>query len=297
MLDIPIDWERTKESIFNKKGLVVVLGVPNVGKSSFIYYLSKEALKCNIKVAIINSDLGQSELGIPTTVSLSIPEREFYNFDELPINDWYFVGAISPVGHLLPLIVGVKKLVERAKLFNCELILVNTCGLILGKLGNVLKYYKLSLLEPDHIVLIRKDRELESFIKILHRLTKNFYVISQSRMARERSWEERKSFRQKKFRNYFAHAEFLELPTFLLHSIGKFIDRTKKQIYENRLVALLDEKENLLGLGIIKDINFEQNSIIVFTPFKVREKIRRIELGDLYLSLEGEELRRSAPHL
>jgi polynucleotide 5'-hydroxyl-kinase GRC3/NOL9 len=297
MLDIPISWERVKEKIIKDKGLVVVLGLPNTGKSSFVLYLSQESLKNNLKLGLINSDLGQSDFGLPTTVSLSIPQGIFYSYEELIITDWYFVGSTSPMDHLLPLIVGVKKLVEKAKNLGCEIIIVNTCGLLLGRLGKVLKYYKLSLLQPDHIVLIRKEMELESFLKIFQRLTPNFYVIPQSNMARERLWEERKIFRETKFSNYFSKGISIETPFSLLFSINKFIDKSKLEIFHNRLVALMGEKEELLALGILEKIDNVKNILRIFTPYREIEKIKRIELGDIYLTKKGEELKKTAPHL
>ncbi|MCX7845065.1 MAG: Clp1/GlmU family protein [Dictyoglomaceae bacterium] len=297
MIDIPSPWERIKNKIMEQKGLVVVLGLPDVGKSSFVYYLAKEALKNNLKIGIVNSDLGQSEIGIPTTVSLSIPEKDFQKFEELSIFDWYFVGSTSPVGHLLPLIVGVKNLVDKAKSFGCELIILNTCGLILGRLGRVLKYYKLSLLKPDHIVLIRKENELESFLRIIQRFSSEFFIIPRSNLARERSWEERKAFREKRFYQYFVKGNTIDLPSFLIYSINKYVDKNKGDILKNRLVGLFGERENLLALGILEMVDFNNNILRIFTPFQEKEKIKRIELGDLYLSIKGEELRRVAPHL
>lgn len=290
MLDIPSPWKNVRDKIIEKRGLVIVLGLPSAGKSSFVYYLSQESLNNNLKIGIVNSDLGQSELGIPTTVSLSIPEKNFQNFEELSIFDWYFVGSTSPLGHLLPLLVGVKNLVDKAKSVGCEIIIVNTCGLILGRLGKVLKYYKLSLLRPEHIVLIRKEKELESFLKILQRLTSNFYVIPRSNMARERSWEERKTFRERKFSKYFSKGISIELPSFLIYSINKFVEKNKENILENRLVGLFGDKEDLLALGILEKVDFNNNILRIFTPYQEKEKIKRVELGDLYLSISGEEL-------
>lgn len=295
MLDIPLSWQKVKDKVIEKKGLVVVLGLPDVGKSSFVYYLSKEGLKHNLKLGIVNSDLGQSEIGIPTTVSLSIPEKDFQSFEELSIYDWYFVGSTSPVGHLLPLLVGVKNLVNKAKSFGCELIILNTCGLILGRLGKVLKYYKLSLLRPEHVVLIRKENELESFLKIIQRLSSDFHIIPKSIMARERSWEERKAFREKRFSQYFIKGTTIEIPSFLIYSINKYVDKNKGDILKNRLVGLFGEKENFLALGILEMVDFNNNILKVFTPFQEKEKIKRIELGDLYISIKGEELRKVAP--
>ncbi|MCS7201345.1 MAG: Clp1/GlmU family protein [Dictyoglomus sp.] len=297
MLDIPASWQKVKDRIIEKKGLVVVLGLPNVGKSSFVYYLSKEAIKNSLKVGIVNSDLGQSEIGVPTTVSLSIPEGDFQSFEELSVFDWYFVGSTSPVGHLLPLLVGVKNLVDKAKSSGCELIILNTCGLILGKLGKVLKYYKLSLLRPEHIVFIRKENELESFLKIMQRFSLEFYIIPMSMMARERSWEERRAFREKKFCRYFLGGISIDLPSFLIYSINKYIDKDKVEILKNRLVGLFGEREEFLALGILEMVDFNNNILKIFTPFKEKEKIKRIELGDLYLSIKGEELKKIAPHL
>jgi len=46
-------------------------------------------------------------------------------------------------------------------------------------------------------------------------------------------------------------------------------------------VGLLDDKEHLLGLGIIQNVDLEKRRLFVFTPYLEKERIKRIEMGGL----------------
>ncbi|HOJ92713.1 MAG TPA: Clp1/GlmU family protein [Dictyoglomaceae bacterium] len=278
MLDVSVPWEKTAESILSQKGTVIVLGLPNAGKSTFVKYLAKEGIKDGLKVAIINADLGQADIGVPGTISLSFPQKETFS-DDLSIEDWYFVGEINPVGKFLQIIVGVRKLLDKATAFS-ELIIINTCGLIKGRLGRILKYHKISIVAPDHIVGIYIGDELDSLLRIVGRFSKNVYKIPRSPLARDRSPEERKEFRERRFQNYFKNGKVLDIPLFTLYSIDKYID-FQKNSYEGNLVGLLDDKEHLLGLGIIQNVDLEKRRLFVFTPYLEKERIKRIEMGGL----------------
>ncbi|MFN3699249.1 MAG: Clp1/GlmU family protein [Dictyoglomus sp.] len=287
MIDIPPSWQKTAEEILLKKGVVVVIGLPNSGKSTFVKFLANLAIRSNIKVAIINSDLGQTDIGVPGTVSLSYIHKEITSYEDLSIFNWYFIGEITPVGKFLQVITGVRRLLDEAQK-EVEIIIVNTCGLVKGRLGRILKYYKIFTLNPDHLVAIQYADELESLLKILERFSKYLYKIPRSPSARERTPEERREFREKRYEIYFQNAKTLIFPIYLLYSIDKYIDFYKND-YRGKLVGLLGEKENLLALGIIRDIDLEKRNLLIFTPLNETQKVKRIEIGNIKLKIIKEE--------
>ncbi|MCX7721138.1 MAG: Clp1/GlmU family protein [Dictyoglomus thermophilum] len=283
MIDIPPLWQQTADNILLKKGVVIVIGLPNSGKSTFVKFLASYGVKNNLKVAIINSDLGQADIGVPGTISLSLLENEPLSFENLPIKNWYFIGEITPTGKFLQVITGVRRLLDEAKKM-ADIVIINTCGLVKGRLGKILKYYKTFVIDPDHIVAIQTDNELDPLLKIIGRLSKNVYKIPKSILARERPPEERREFREKRYEMYFQNAKTLLFPIYLVHSIDKYID-FQKEDYTGRLVGLIDEKENLLELGIIQEVNLEKRNLLIFTPLKEIDKVKRIEIGSIKLKV------------
>lgn len=283
MIDIPVSWQKTVDDILLKKGVVIVIGLPNSGKSTFVKFLANSAVKNNIKVSIINSDLGQTDIGVPGTISLSHLVKETHSYEDIPINNWFFIGEITPVGKFLQVITGVRRLLDEA-IKESELIIINTCGLVKGKLGKILKYYKLFVTNPDHLVVIQQSDELESLLKILGRLAKNVYKIQRSPLARDRGPEERREFREKRYETYFQNSKTLLFPFYLVYSIDKYIDFYKDD-YRGKLVGLLGENENLLALGIIRDIDLEKRYLLIFTPLQEINKVKRIEIGNIRLKI------------
>lgn len=283
MIDIPVSWQKTVDDILLKKGVVIVIGLPNSGKSTFVKFLANSAVKNNIKVSIINSDLGQTDIGVPGTISLSHLVKETHSYEDIPINNWFFIGEITPVGKFLQVITGVRRLLDEA-IKESELIIINTCGLVKGKLGKILKYYKLFVTNPDHLVVIQQSDELESLLKILGRLAKNVYKIQRSPLARDRGPEERREFREKRYETYFQNSKTLLFPFYLVYSIDKYIDFYKDD-YRGKLVGLLGENEKLLALGIIRDIDLEKRYLLIFTPLQEINKVKRIEIGNIRLKI------------
>lgn len=47
----------------------------------------------------------------------------------------WFLGATSPIGHLLEIVVGTKKMADKALNSGADVVIVNTSGLILGTAG------------------------------------------------------------------------------------------------------------------------------------------------------------------
>jgi polynucleotide 5'-kinase involved in rRNA processing len=63
---------------------------------------------------------------------------------------------------------------------------------------------------------------------------------------------------------------------------------------ENLLCAVGDRSGNVLGLAIIRRIDFAERRITFTTPVQ-SERITTVQFGDIYVSPEGEELGRRRP--
>lgn len=95
---IPQSWESaSKEILSHKKPVkVMVMGDVDSGKTSFCTYLLNLALKKGWKTAIIDGDLGQSDIGPPSTIGFSHVTAPLKDPFEIEAENAYFVGLTSP---------------------------------------------------------------------------------------------------------------------------------------------------------------------------------------------------------
>jgi polynucleotide 5'-hydroxyl-kinase GRC3/NOL9 len=279
-------------------------------------------MEAGFTVAIVDADVGQKDIGPPATITLGYPDLSLPLAGIKPACQ-YFVGSPSPVGHLLPMVVGTRKMVDQARAF---FIIVNTTGLIRGT-GRILKTFKIESIRPHAIVAIEEGHELKSILRAHrnHRVIR----ITPSAMAVSKTPQQRIAARQKTFHDYFEHAGEISLSCNKLifqRSLlftGKAIDHFDFMYYERTsegIIAISDRpheqsngltiltpgfEKNLLcgvadwsdagmGIALINKIEFTQDTISLITPVP-RERIRIVQLGDLYVSPDGMECGQKKP--
>ena len=109
----PQDSRQCFDAIANHGGVVLFLGRGDVGKSTRIQELVGQVTERGDSVAVLDADVGQSTYGLPTTLTLVHFSAEARDPTPAEIAR-FFVGAISPVGHLLQTLVGCRRLLDRA---------------------------------------------------------------------------------------------------------------------------------------------------------------------------------------
>src|ERR671930_1831879 len=138
-LDIPPAWAWSADQIMQHRWRkILVLDAVDRGKSTYCRFLIRRCLETSQRVAVIDTDVGQKDIGPPATLTLGYPEVAQSLAEVSPVA-WYFIGATSPAGHLLPMIVGLRHLLD---INRAACIIMNTTGLIHGP-GRVLKGYKI----------------------------------------------------------------------------------------------------------------------------------------------------------
>jgi polynucleotide 5'-hydroxyl-kinase GRC3/NOL9 len=195
-----------------KARTTVVVGSTDTGKTTLIKKLANEILKGGKRCAIVDADMGQSDIGPPSTIGLGKVHAPIKDMGEVEVVGIYFVGSISPKGHLLQTIVGTKKMVDKALNMDFDHILIDTTGLVNGPIGHTLKGHKIDILQPDLIVFIQRGSECEYLIKRFYRSLKyRSIILSPSSEIIKKTLSERKAYRKKAIMNYFINKRRKEI--------------------------------------------------------------------------------------
>jgi polynucleotide 5'-hydroxyl-kinase GRC3/NOL9 len=276
-IDVPSAWENP--AFASLEGVILVLGAPDTGKSTFARYFYRHLHAHHERVGFIDGDMGQATLGPPTTMTLAMNEPDDDTFPPSGPRHRTFVGDVTPSGHMLPTLVGAHRLVQKAREAGASAIVFDTTGLINPELGGgALKRAKVDLLHPSAVIGLQREGELAYLLHPL-RLSGRTHVIDLpvSRAVRRRDQSVRREHRASRFRRYFADAHPLELDW---RRLAVF---PRPAFTPNRLVALEDEEGFTLELGIVTGEEAAWCKVTLLTPLATLDEVDAAHLGDLAL--------------
>ena len=277
-LSIPPAWRRL--DLASLQGTLVILGDTDSGKTTFARYLFLELCQLGRQVAYLDGDVGQSTLGLPTTMTAALSGKGATpTFPPVGPQAVFFVGAVSPRGHMLPVVVGAHKLQTWARSRGTEVILMDTSGMIDPAVGGgALKQWKIELLQPTTLFALARGAELEHILWPLRR--RKDLRLRELAVAREVRWksrEKRIAHREEKFRRYFADAGLLSVPLSRLPVVG--LGGTTR----GRLLAFQDEAGFVVDLGVVERLDPAQRTLSVRTPLSSLAGVGSLRMGDLRL--------------
>lgn len=323
MIDVPASWVRSATQIQHHRWRkILVLGATDRGKSTYCQYLSQTLLAAGDRVAVVDADVGQKDIGPPATITLGYPERGSALQQTRPAA-WYFVGAVSLAGHLLPAVLGTQQMVDTAR---APRIIVNTTGFVHGP-GRALKGYKIEALRPDVIVAIARGHELSGVLKP-YRDYRTLRIAPSPQAVQKTPWQ-RQGRREQLFAAYFAAPREITLPwqrltlqrtllftgTRITQEGAPYAERTSEGIvavgspghpshprtywlpegFERSLLCgVADRHHRGVGLAILDRIDFAAETLTLHTPVP-EAHIHVLQFGDIYIGLEGRELGQRQP--
>lgn len=190
----------------------MVIGAAGIGKTTFSLYLAGYVCRQGMSVAWIDADPGQPFHGPPAVLSLNIYSDAVDILRKKTPVAMSFVGDTTPIGHLLEMIGGLQKIASRANSYNHNLLLLNTCGLVAGGAARELKFHEIDLISPRYVIALQKTNEVEHLLTP-HAFQSGLIIrrLPPSPEAKVISRETRLSAREKKFKEYFRGAGFLEI--------------------------------------------------------------------------------------
>lgn len=284
-ISIPREWERIRPESLD--GTIMVIGESDTGKTTFARYLFLQLCRCHSRVAFLDCDVGQSTLGLPTTMNLALSGSQPSLFPPTGETLSYFVGSTSPRGHMLPTVIGAYRLQRKAQELGAEAIVVDTTGLVSREAGGgALKQWKIELLEPSALVGLARGPELEHILWSwrwdkrvrVYDLPVSEYVVEKARARRITNREE-------KFLRYFQTAHTLTVPFRQVVVFGI------EMMAGGRLLAFQDDQGFAVALGVANAYERRGQELVATTPLSSLEGVSNVRFGSLKLDpTTGQEL-------
>ena len=144
--------------------VTLVLGANDTGKSTLVAGLAGALAARGHAVAVVDADLGQSDVGPPTTVGLGRVRGPLERLGEAEVIALEFLGLTSPARCMRETAEATKRLVDRALAEGCDRVLVDTSGLVEGDFGRALKRIKIDRVRPDLLVALQRADECEPIL-------------------------------------------------------------------------------------------------------------------------------------
>ncbi len=326
---IPSSWDNACDELLRlhaKPVIALVLGAADSGKTSFCTYLVNKLLKKMKRVAILDGDLGQSDIGPPCTISYAFASKPITDLFNLRAENAFFVGATSPSKAAEKAVFGLKRLIDEVLNFHPDFVVVNTDGWVEGDDALKYKVQLVNKIVPHTILCIQQAEKLKPILSKLEEFKKLF--IDPSPAIKQRSREKRRSLRELGYIKYLKNGRVQSIPvgwlkiedeefvglgkgfknpkleseiysilgTKTIHLaelqdkilivvdkdkrissekimkleevLGKKISVIWKGFEEGFLTALYNNEDHFLGLGILKEIDYDRKIMKIYTPAK-----------------------------
>lgn len=274
-LEVPRAWEQL--SLDRLRGTLMVIGDTDVGKSTLACYLYRRLCEVGRRAAFLDGDPGQSALGPPTTMTAALGAPGDPAFPPRGQARRWFVGSVSPSGHLTSVVVGAARLVRAVCGAGAEVVVYDTCGLVSPANGGiVLKLAKIDLLCPSAVFALERHAELEGLLSSLRRSRRARVIdLQPSPAVQPRDVATRQAHRAAQFARYFADARPLPV------EYARLAVLPPARFSPHGLVALEDASGFALGLGIVLDHDPDGQTMTLLTPLESLEGVDALHPGDV----------------
>lgn len=210
---IPSSWTKAYEGLLSLQTrplTAVVLGAVDSGKTSFCTYLINELLNEKQRVAILDGDLGQSDVGPPCTIAYTFITKPVTDLFNLEAKNAFFVGVTSPSKAIDKVMEGLASLRKEVLTDNPDFIVMNTDGWIEGEDAVNYKVQLVEQLDPGIVFCIQQKDELAPLLNTLEKFRR--VPVESPSAIRQRSREKRRSMRELGYIKYLRNAKVQSIP-------------------------------------------------------------------------------------
>lgn len=292
---IPASWKEAYDAlkeIGEKPAVAMVIGGVDSGKSSFCTYLANRLVSEKLVVAVLDEDLGQSDIGSPATVAYAVLTKSTTDLFALEHENAVFVGATSPVTVTQKTIEAVRFLKkEILNDGNVDYIILNTDGWTSGDAAVAFKAQLAKAVEPNFVFCLEEVGFAVSLCGTMGDALGDFKQkrVESPNMVRERDKEHRKTLREIGFAKHMEGAKVKVYPLSQLAVEGKenyaLIWQRKA---EDFLVGLYDVQRRFLGIGVIRGVDYQRKALRMLTA--VTQPPASVEFGKIRLDKNLREI-------
>jgi len=210
---IPSSWTKAYEELSSlqmRPLTAVVLGTVDSGKTSFCTYLINKLLSEKQRVAILDGDLGQSDVGPPCTIAYASVTKPVADLFNLEAKNAFFVGVTSPSKAIDKVMEGLASLRKEVSTDNPDIIVINTDGWVEGEDAINYKVQLVEQLDPNIVFCIQQKDELVPLLNTLEKFRR--VPVDSPSTIRQRSREKRRSMRELGYIKYLRNAKVQSIP-------------------------------------------------------------------------------------
>jgi polynucleotide 5'-hydroxyl-kinase GRC3/NOL9 len=293
-------WQAVARAVVAAPGTVMMLGAVDVGKTTTATRIAGEAVRAGLRTAVVDADIGQSDLGPPAAVGLGFVRAPVRHIADVPPAGLWFAGDTSAPHVYRYLVEGTLALTARAGRQGAQIVVVDTTGWVEGA-GAAAKLRKIRRLRPRHLVAIQRDREVEAILAhvpapaVVHRLRPAPGV-------RVRTPRERRAARERQFAEYFASARQLDLDARrvvferpAVYGGGRVpgprvITEVPAAALRHLLVGLVGRRGTMMAMGTIVHVEPAMHRLsVVAAGLRPGGAVRTLHWGNLRVTPEGRE--------
>jgi polynucleotide 5'-hydroxyl-kinase GRC3/NOL9 len=172
--------------------------------------LTNKALHEKRKVAILDGDLGQSDIGPPCTVAYTFVTKPLTDLFNLKAENAFFIGATSPSRTVDKVIEGLTVLKKEILGCDPDVVVINTDGWVEGTEAAEYKIQLVEKLGPDIVFCIKQKDELAPLLSNLGKFRK--IVVDAPPAVSQRNREKRRNLRELGYVKYLRNAKVQSIP-------------------------------------------------------------------------------------
>ena len=210
---IPPSWVKAHEDLSDlqaKPATAIVLGTTDSGKTSFCTYLINKLTGQKKKIAVLDGDLGQSDVGPPCTVSYALVTKPITDLFNLQAKNAIFIGATSPDGAVDKVIESLSLLKKEILGSDPDFVVVNSDGWVDGEEAVKYKIQLVEKINPDAIFCIQQKDELAPLLNGLEKYRRT--TVESPSVISQRTGEKRKNLRELGYTKYLRNAKVQSIP-------------------------------------------------------------------------------------
>lgn len=285
---IPPSWNKPVEAVLaleKRPAVVMVIGQADSGKSSLCTYILNKLVEAKCRVAVLDGDLGQSDIGPSATVGYAVTSKHVTELYNLRLTNAYFAGFTSPIVAIAKTLEGYTAMMNEILQRQIDFVVVNTDGWVLGDDAVRYKTALVKEIKPDVVVTVQVEEELAPLVA---NLESNLIVVESSSALSPRSPERRKSLREMSYTRYLKDSKVQCYPMSQMtveprNAVPKDLEPQK-----SILVGLYGSDSKFLGIGVLRELNPVRKVLKVQTA--VSAKPKRLVIGKVRVNEKIQEL-------
>lgn len=168
---LPVEWLPGIDALraLPEGAATLLVGNTDRGKTTFAAVAAR-TLAAEIgprAVAVVDADIGQSEIGPPGTVGAAWADASVAKLYDLKASAKFFVGAFNATAAVLEHVTATAQAVQWARRHNARRTLIDTTGFVIGPAARRLKVAKAQACQPALVLGFGEEAEIGGLLAVL----------------------------------------------------------------------------------------------------------------------------------